>query len=211
METRGPSATSVRVWDGARVQLLRLRRPAPAPTIRDFNCIKHLCETAVVLSLQLAKVMHLPEFTAVGRLGFARWNKGQHGSDSGAAQRLSPGVLRPPPKLEMGAQPEHQNIHHGPAQRRSLQRRQPARRIINMHSKPLVGQETLLRWRQPARLSMPATRQARAHAQWHGNNTRPTRLGCTPRRPLHPQHHSLRPPGRPNNAQCLSLQRRQPA
>ena len=126
METRGTSATSVRVWGGARVQLLHLRRPAPASTIRDFNCNKHLCETAVVLSLQLAKVMHLPEFTAVGRLGFARWNKGQHGSDSGAAQRLSPGVLRPPPKLEMGAQPEHQNIHHGPAQRRSLQRRQPA-------------------------------------------------------------------------------------
>jgi hypothetical protein len=109
METRGTSATSVRVWDGARVQLLRLRRPAPAPTIRDFNCIKHLCETAVVLSLQLAKVMHLPEFTAVGRLGFARWNKGQHGSDSGAAQRLRPGVLLPPPKLEMGAQPERHN------------------------------------------------------------------------------------------------------
>ncbi len=53
--------------------------------------------------------MYLPELTAVGRLGFARWNKGQHGSDSGAAQRLSPGVLLPPPKLEMGAQPERQN------------------------------------------------------------------------------------------------------
>ncbi len=102
-------------------------------------------------------------------------------------------------------------IHHGQAQRRSLQRRQPARQIINMHSKPLVGPATPLLWRQPARRSMPATRQARAHAQWHGNNPRPTRLGCTPRRPLHQQRHSLRPPGRPNNAQCLSLQRRQPA
>ncbi len=60
-------------------------------------------------SCMISYVMHLPEFTAVGRLGFARWNKGQHGSDSGAAQRLSPGVLRPPPKLEMGAQPERQN------------------------------------------------------------------------------------------------------
>jgi hypothetical protein len=102
-------------------------------------------------------------------------------------------------------------IHHGPAQQRSLQRRQPARQIINMHSKPLVGPATLLRWRQPARRSTPATHQARAHAQWHCNNTRPTRLGCTPRRPLHPQHHSLLPSGRPNNAQCLSLQQRQPA
>ena len=94
-------------------------------------------------------------------------------------------------------------IHHGPAQRRSLQRRKPARRIINMQNKPLVGPATLLRWRQPARLSMPATRQARAHAQWHGNNTRPTRLGCTPRRPLHPQHHSLRPPAGPTTL-CVS-------
>ncbi len=42
VETRGTTATSVRVWDGARVQLLRLRRPALAPTIQDFNGIKHL-------------------------------------------------------------------------------------------------------------------------------------------------------------------------
>jgi hypothetical protein len=102
-------------------------------------------------------------------------------------------------------------IHHGPAQRRSLQRRQPVRQFINMHIKTLVGPATPRRWRQPAKRSMPATRQARAHAQWHGNNTRPTRLGCTPRRSLHPQRHSLRPPGRSNNALCHSLQRRQPA
>jgi hypothetical protein len=115
------------------------------------------------------------------------------------------------PNLKWAYSLSAKTIHHGPAQRRSLQRRQPARWIINMRSKPLVGPATLLRWRHAARRIMPATRQARAHAQWHGNNTRLTRLGCTPRRPLYPQHHSLSPPGQPNNAQCLLLQRRQPA
>ncbi len=43
------------------------------------------------------------------------------------------------------------------------------------HSKPLVGPATLLRWRQQARRGTPATRWARAHAQKHGNNPRPTR------------------------------------
>jgi hypothetical protein len=77
------------------------------------------------------------------------------------------------------------------------------------HSVSLVGPATPLWWRQPARRSTPATRRARAHAPKHGNNPRPTRLGCTPRRPLHPRRHSLRPPGRPSDAQCHSLRRRQ--
>jgi hypothetical protein len=75
------------------------------------------------------------------------------------------------------------------------------------HSASLVGPATPRWWRQSARRSMPATRRAPKH----GNNPRPTRLGYTPRRPLHPRRHSLRPPGRPSDAQCHSLQRRQPA
>jgi hypothetical protein len=55
-------------------------------------------------------------------------------------------------------------IHHGPAQRHSLQWRQPALRTINMHSGPLTGPATPLLWRQPARRSTPATCRARAHA-----------------------------------------------
>ncbi len=73
------------------------------------------CVTAVVLSPQLAKVMHLPEFTAVGMLGFARWIEGQYGSNSGAAQRLRPGALQPPPTLEMGAQRQNHTPRTGPA------------------------------------------------------------------------------------------------
>jgi hypothetical protein len=109
MRTWGNTATSVRVWGGARVRRPRLRRLALLLRPWTPLTINIYCVTAVVLSPQRAEIMPLPEFTAVGRLGFARWNKGQHGSDSGAAQRPSPGVLRPPPKLEMGAQPERQN------------------------------------------------------------------------------------------------------
>jgi hypothetical protein len=93
------------------------------------------------------------------------------------------------------------------AQCHSLQQRQPARQRPPTGT-VLVGPATPRRWRQPARRNTPASRRARAHAQRHGNNPRPTRLGCTPRRPLHPQRHSLHPPGRPSNAQCHSLQQR---
>ena len=79
------------------------------------------------------------------------------------------------------------------------------------HSASLVGPATPRRWRQSARHSTPAIRRARAHARKYGNNPRPMRLGCTPRRHLHPRRHSLRPPGRPRDAQCHSLQQRQQA
>ncbi len=36
----------------------------------------------------LSFVMHLPEFSAVGTLGLARWTRGQHCSDSGAVHCL---------------------------------------------------------------------------------------------------------------------------
>jgi hypothetical protein len=101
---------------------------------------------------------------------------------------------------------------HGPAQRHSQQWKTTGQAEItykNWHSKPLIGPATPRRWRLPARRSTPAICRARAHAPKHGNNTRPTRLGCTPLRPLHPRRHSLRPPGRPSDAQCHSLQRRQ--
>ena len=79
------------------------------------------------------------------------------------------------------------------------------------HSASLVGPATPRRWRQSARHSTPAIHRARAHARKYGNNPRPMRLGCTPRQHLHPRRHSLRPPGRPRDAQCHSLQHRQQA
>ena len=87
------------------------------------------CVTAVVLSPELAKVMHLPEFTAVGimmMLGFARWIEGQYGSDSGAAQRLRPGALQPPPKLEMGAQRQNLTAWTDPATLTAVETTGPA-------------------------------------------------------------------------------------
>ncbi len=69
------------------------------------------------------------------------------------------------------------------------------------HSVSLVCPATPRWWRQPARRSTPAACRARAPAPMHCNNPGPTRLGCTPRRPLHPRRHSLRPPGQPSDAQ----------
>jgi hypothetical protein len=51
-------------------------------------------------SKAMTYVMHLPEFTAVCRLGFAGWIRGQCGSYSSAAYRLRPGAPQPPPKFE---------------------------------------------------------------------------------------------------------------
>jgi hypothetical protein len=80
-----------------------------------------------------------------------------------------------------------------------------------MHSRPFACPATPLRWRQQARRSTLAIRQARAHPRRHCNYSRPTRLGCTPLLPLLPWRHSLRPPGQPSDGQCHSLQRRQQA
>jgi hypothetical protein len=49
METWGTTATSVRVWDGARVQLLRLRRQASAPETLDSADIKYLLRDCCVV------------------------------------------------------------------------------------------------------------------------------------------------------------------
>ena len=57
METRGPSATSVRVWDGARVQLLRLRRQASAPETLDSVDIKYLLRDCCRVVLPACKTM----------------------------------------------------------------------------------------------------------------------------------------------------------
>jgi hypothetical protein len=88
--------------------------------------LNNYCVTAVVLSPQLAKVMHLPEFTAVGMLGFARWIKVQYGSDTSTAQRLRPGALQPPPKLEMGSQRQNHTPLTGPASLTAVETTCPA-------------------------------------------------------------------------------------
>jgi hypothetical protein len=69
----------------------------------------------------LSHVMHLPEFTAVGRLGFAGWIRGQPSTRQQLPTQTTAPELSAPwqsSKLELEA--------HGPAQRHSQQWRQPA-------------------------------------------------------------------------------------
>ncbi len=139
-----------------------------------------------------AEIMHLPEFTVVGMLGFARWMEGQYGSDSGAAQWLGPGTLQPPVA--------HHQAWNGRAAPKPYTTDRPSDTGGNLPCGPLTGTanhwpaQRHLWWRQPARWSTPATRQARAlapaaqHGQKHCINPRPARLGCTALLPLPPQH-----------------------
>jgi hypothetical protein len=45
-------------------------------------------------------VVHLPEFTAIGMLGFARWIRGQYGGDCGAVYRLRPAATASPARQQ---------------------------------------------------------------------------------------------------------------
>jgi hypothetical protein len=79
-------------------------------------------------------------------------------------------------------------------------------RLRSMPLLPLHPRHSTL---QPARRSTLATRRALGctPARRHGNNPRT----YTPLLPLLPWRHSLHPSGRPSDAQCHSLQRRQQA
>jgi hypothetical protein len=178
MRTWGNTATSIRVWGGGRVRRPRLRRLALFLRPWTPLTINIYCVTAVVLSLQRAKVMHLPEFTAVGKLGFARWIRSQHGSNY---RRILP----------------PQNIaHHGSPLNLNPQ---PTGRTGDTHSsgdsRPSRGHPQV-----STNLNLKAHRPAHRHSQkWRtcqsrhsrntsgsgpaptpGSNPRLARLGCTP-------------------------------
>jgi hypothetical protein len=97
-------------------------------------------------------VMHLPEFTAVGMLGFARWIKGQYGSDFGTAQRLRPGALQPPPKLEMGSQRQNHTPPDRPSDTHCSRDNRPGGPLTGTGGVHLRNAKL---WRSPLRHSAP--------------------------------------------------------
>jgi hypothetical protein len=136
-------------------------------------------------------VMHLPEFTAVCRLGFARWIRSQHGSNyrriqppQNCAHHCSPLNLNLQPTGRTG------DTHSSGDSRPSRGHPQVSANLNLKALRPVHRHSLTQKWKQPAR-QKSSQEQAPRITGWHSNTHRsgknqPVEAALT-------QHVTLRP------------------